>query len=73
MRYFSCRVMVVHLGHVLDVSRAAEVLLPPDIEARLWAEPFAGPKVTRKRIVLKGDITSAVNRKRSRGITACLA
>ena len=61
MRYLSGRVMVVHLGHVVDVGRAAEAFLPPYTEALLWAVPLAGPKVTHKRIEPQGDVAATAN------------
>ena len=64
VRYLSDRVMVMYLGHVVEMGTTDQVFQPPYhpyTEALLSAVPIADPKVTRKRIVLQGDIPSAVN------------
>ena len=64
VRYLSDRVMVMYLGHVVEMGTTDQVFSPPYhpyTEALLSAVPIADTKVTRKRIVLEGDIPSAVN------------
>ena len=64
VRYLSDRVMVMYLGHVVEMGTTDQVFQPPYhpyTEALLSAVPIADTKVTRKRIVLEGDIPSAVN------------
>ena len=56
--------MVMYLGHVVEMGTTDQVFSPPYhpyTEALLSAVPIADTKVTRKRIVLEGDIPSAVN------------
>jgi peptide/nickel transport system ATP-binding protein len=64
VRYLSDRVMVMYLGHVVEMGTTDQVFSPPYhpyTEALLSAVPIADPHVIRKRIVLEGDIPSAVN------------
>jgi peptide/nickel transport system ATP-binding protein len=64
VRYLSDRVMVMYLGHVVEMGTTDQVFSPPYhpyTEALLSAVPIADPHVERKRIVLEGDIPSAVN------------
>jgi peptide/nickel transport system ATP-binding protein len=64
VRYLSDRVMVMYLGHVVEMGTTDQVFNPPYhpyTEALLSAVPIADTKVIRKRIVLEGDIPSAVN------------
>jgi peptide/nickel transport system ATP-binding protein len=64
VRYLSDRVMVMYLGHVVEMGTTDQVFSPPYhpyTEALLSAVPIADTKVIRKRIVLEGDIPSAVN------------
>jgi peptide/nickel transport system ATP-binding protein len=64
VRYLSDRVMVMYLGHVVEMGTTDQVFQPPYhpyTEALLSAVPIADPKVQRQRIVLQGDIPSAVN------------
>ncbi len=64
VRYLSDRVMVMYLGHVVEMGTTDQVFQPPYhpyTEALLSAVPVADTKVIRKRIVLEGDIPSAVN------------
>jgi peptide/nickel transport system ATP-binding protein len=64
VRYLSDRVMVMYLGHVVEMGTTDQVFQPPYhpyTEALLSAVPIADTKVTRKRIVLEGDIPSAMN------------
>ncbi|MES2664860.1 MAG: ABC transporter ATP-binding protein [Pseudomonadota bacterium] len=64
VRYLSDRVMVMYLGHVVEMGSTDQVFQPPYhpyTEALLSAVPIADTKVIRKRIVLEGDIPSAMN------------
>jgi peptide/nickel transport system ATP-binding protein len=64
VRYLSDRVMVMYLGHVVEMGTTDQVFNPPYhpyTEALLSAVPIADTKVIRKRIVLEGDIPSAMN------------
>ncbi|NEY88733.1 dipeptide ABC transporter ATP-binding protein [Tabrizicola oligotrophica] len=64
VRYLSDRVMVMYLGHVVEMGTTDQVFQPPYhpyTEALLSAVPIADTHVERKRIVLEGDIPSAVN------------
>jgi peptide/nickel transport system ATP-binding protein len=56
--------MVMYLGHVVEMGTTDQVFQPPYhpyTEALLSAVPIADPKVQRQRIVLQGDIPSAMN------------
>ncbi len=64
VRYLADRVMVMYLGHVVEIGTTDQVFQPPYhpyTEALLSAVPIADTSVERKRIVLSGDIPSAVD------------
>ena len=64
VRYLSDRVLVMYLGHVVESGTTDQVFQPPYhpyTEALLSAVPIADTHVEKKRIVLEGDIPSAVN------------
>ncbi|MCA1334256.1 ABC transporter ATP-binding protein [Pseudooceanicola marinus] len=64
VRYLSDRVMVMYLGHVVELGTTEEVFAPPYhpyTEALLSAVPIADTSVRKKHVVLEGDIPSAVN------------
>jgi peptide/nickel transport system ATP-binding protein len=64
VRYLSDRVMVMYLGHVVELGSTDDVFAPPYhpyTEALLSAVPIADTKVKKKHIVLEGDIPSAMN------------
>ncbi|MCD1626986.1 MAG: dipeptide ABC transporter ATP-binding protein [Paracoccaceae bacterium] len=64
VRYLSDRVMVMYLGHVVELGTTDQVFSPPYhpyTEALLSAVPIADTRVTKKHIVLEGDIPSAMN------------
>jgi peptide/nickel transport system ATP-binding protein len=64
VRYLADRVMVMYLGHVVEMGTTDQVFQPPYhpyTEALLSAVPIADTKVIRKRILLDGDIPSAMN------------
>ena len=64
VRYLSDRVMVMYLGHVVEIGTTDQVFSPPYhpyTEALLSAVPIADTSVIKKHIVLEGDIPSAMN------------
>ncbi|MDW4497724.1 ABC transporter ATP-binding protein [Sulfitobacter sp. D35] len=64
VRYLSDRVMVMYLGHVVELGTTDEVFAPPYhpyTEALLSAVPIADTSIHKKHIVLEGDIPSAMN------------
>jgi len=64
VRYISDRVMVMYLGHVVEIGSTDQVFEPPYhpyTEALLSAAPVADTSVEKTRILLQGDIPSAVN------------
>jgi len=63
-RYLSDRVMVMYLGHVVEIGATDQVFSPPYhpyTEALLSAVPIADTTVAKTRIVLEGDVPSAMN------------
>ncbi len=64
VRYLSDRVMVMYLGHVVEIGETDQVFSPPYhpyTEALLSAVPIADTSIQKKHIVLEGDIPSAMN------------
>jgi peptide/nickel transport system ATP-binding protein len=64
VRYLSDRVMVMYLGHVVEIGTTDQVFSPPYhpyTEALLSAVPIADTRVKKKHIVLEGEIPSAMN------------
>jgi peptide/nickel transport system ATP-binding protein len=64
VRYLSDRVMVMYLGHVVELGSTDQVFAPPYhpyTEALLSAVPIADTSVEKKHIVLEGDIPSAMD------------
>ena len=64
VRYLSDRVMVMYLGHVVEMGSTEQVFQPPYhpyTEALLSAVPIADTSIQKKHIVLEGDIPSAMN------------
>lgn len=64
VRYLADRVMVMYLGHVVEIGSTDQVFGPPYhpyTEALLSAVPIADTSVEKRHIVLQGDIPSAVN------------
>lgn len=64
VRYLSDRVMVMYLGHVVELGSTDQVFAPPYhpyTEALLSAVPIADTSVEKQHIVLEGDIPSAMN------------
>ena len=63
VRYLSDRIVVMYLGHILERGTTDEIFTPPYhpyTEALLSAVPIADPEVTKRRIVLEGDMPSAM-------------
>jgi peptide/nickel transport system ATP-binding protein len=63
VRYLSDRIVVMYLGHILERGTTEQIFAPPYhpyTEALLSAVPIADPEVTKRRIVLEGDIPSAM-------------
>ncbi|MDG1505967.1 MAG: ABC transporter ATP-binding protein, partial [Planktomarina sp.] len=64
VRYLSDRVLVMYLGHVVEMGTTEQVFQPPYhpyTEALLSAVPIADTSIEKKHIVLDGDIPSAMN------------
>ena len=64
VRYIADRVVVMYLGHIIEQGTTDQIFAPPYhpyTEALLSAIPIADTSVTKKHIVLDGDIPSALN------------
>ena len=64
VRYLSDRVMVMYLGHIVEIGDTDQVFSPPYhpyTEALLSAVPIADTSVEKQHIVLEGDIPSAMD------------
>ena len=64
VRYLSDRVMVMYLGHVVELGTTDQVFSPPYhpyTEALLSAVPIADTSIEKEHIVLEGDIPSAMD------------
>ncbi|MFT6452351.1 MAG: peptide/nickel transport system ATP-binding protein [Halocynthiibacter sp.] len=64
VRYLSDRVLVMYLGHVVELGTTEQVFAPPYhpyTQALLSAVPIADTSITKEQIVLEGDIPSAMN------------
>ncbi len=64
VRYLADRVMVMYLGHVVEIGTTDQVFEPPYhpyTEALLSAVPIADTSVVKEHIVLEGDIPSALD------------
>lgn len=64
VRYIADRVVVMYLGHIVEQGTTDQIFSPPYhpyTEALLSAIPIADTSVTKKHIVLEGDIPSALN------------
>lgn len=64
VRYLSDRVMVMYLGHVVEIGSTDQIFSPPYhpyTEALLSAVPIADTSVEKEQIVLEGDIPSALS------------
>jgi len=63
VRYLSDRIVVMYLGHILERGSTEEVFSPPYhpyTEALLSAVPIADPEITKRKIVLEGNLPSAM-------------
>jgi peptide/nickel transport system ATP-binding protein len=64
VRYLSDRILVMYLGHVVEMGTTDQVFQPPYhpyTEALLAAAPIADTRVEKREVVLEGDIPSAMN------------
>ena len=64
VRYLSDRVMVMYLGHVVELGTTEQVFSPPYhpyTEALLSAVPIADTRIKKQHIVLEGDVPSAMD------------
>jgi peptide/nickel transport system ATP-binding protein len=64
VRYLSDRVMVMYLGHVVELGTTDQVFSPPYhpyTQALISAVPIADTRVQKQSIVLEGDIPSAMD------------
>ncbi len=64
VRYLADRVVVMYLGHIVEQGPTAEVFAPPYhpyTEALLSAVPIADTSVQKRRIMLDGEIPSAID------------
>ena len=64
VRYLSDRIVVMYLGHILERGTTEEIFAPPYhpyTEALLSAVPIADPEITKRKIVLEGDLPSAID------------
>jgi len=64
VRYLSDRVMVMYLGHVVEMGTTDQVFSPPYhpyTEALLSAVPIADTSIEKEHIVLEGEIPSAMD------------
>ena len=64
VRYLSDKIVVMYLGYIVEQGTTDEVFAPPYhpyTEALLSAVPIADTSIVKKRIVLTGEIPSAMN------------
>jgi len=64
VRYIADRVVVMYLGHIVEQGSTEAIFAPPYhpyTEALLSAVPIADTSVEKKRVLLAGDIPSAMN------------
>lgn len=63
VRYLADRIVVMYLGHILERGTTEQVFSPPYhpyTEALLSAVPIADPDVQKRKIVLEGNLPSAM-------------
>ena len=64
VRYLSDRIVVMYLGRIMERGATEAIFAPPYhpyTEALLSAVPIADPEVTKREIVLEGNLPSALN------------
>ena len=64
VRYLSDRILVMYLGQVMEQGLTQDVFQPPYhpyTEALLSAVPIADPEVSKREIVLEGNLPSVMN------------
>jgi peptide/nickel transport system ATP-binding protein len=64
VRYLSDRIVVMYLGQIMERGSTDEIFAPPYhpyTEALLSAVPIADPEVTKREIVLEGNLPSVLN------------
>ncbi|WEX11292.1 ABC transporter ATP-binding protein [Chelativorans sp. AA-79] len=64
VRYIADRVIVMYLGHIVEQGTTDQIFAPPYhpyTEALLSAVPIADTRVKKRRIVLEGDVPSAID------------
>ena len=64
VRYLSDRVVVMYLGQIMERGATEAIFAPPYhpyTEALLSAVPIADPEVTKREIVLEGNLPSVLN------------
>lgn len=64
VRYLSDRILVMYLGQVMEQGDTKDVFQPPYhpyTEALLSAVPIADPEVSKREIVLEGNLPSVLN------------
>jgi len=64
VRYLADRIVVMYLGQIMESGTTDQIFSPPYhpyTEALLSAVPIADPEVTKREIVLEGNVPSALN------------
>ena len=64
VRYLADRVVVMYLGHILEMGLTEQIFTPPFhpyTEALLSAIPIADARVKKRHVVLEGEIPSALS------------
>jgi len=64
VRYLADRIVVMYLGQIMESGTTDEIFAPPYhpyTEALLSAVPIADPEVTKREIVLEGNLPSALD------------
>jgi peptide/nickel transport system ATP-binding protein len=64
VRYLADRVVVMYLGHILEMGSTGQIFSPPFhpyTEALLSAIPIADLSVKKRHVVLEGEIPSALS------------
>jgi oligopeptide/dipeptide ABC transporter ATP-binding protein len=63
-KYMCDRIIVMYLGKLVEIAETRDIFTSPQhpyLQALLSAVPIPDPEVKRKRIILKGEIPSAIN------------